>query len=101
MFEDFSRAYYRASMNIVEYDDGPVIEQTVYDFIDTELFEGADSPVLMRIGLDSGNRFTVSSESAIPRDVLAVPGEMRLTEGPRNVYLLKPEHANAMEVFYG
>lgn len=92
MFEEFSSGYYRATMNVQEYEDGPIIEQGLYDFINRNLYLDSDRPVTMRLGLDASASFTVGAESAVPRDVLALPASMTDDTGRKNVFLVKPEY---------
>lgn len=97
-FEEFSGGYYRTDMNVQSYKDGPVIQNGIYDFINREVYAQTDAPITMRVGLDAGPYFHVSSESAVPTDVLALPREwiddMDIDERERqNVFLLKPGHS--------
>lgn len=92
MIEDFSSGYYRAVMDVQEYDDGPVIDTGLYDFINRELYVDTNAPVRMRVGLDAGETFEVGAEGAIPRDVLAVPEELVPNERTSNVFVLKGEY---------
>jgi hypothetical protein len=101
MIDEFSGGYYYTEMNVQEYDAGPVIEQTLYDFINRELYFDEDAPVMMRVGLDDGPLFAVEAESAVPRDVLAVPKELCSTEGESSVFVLKSEYANTIGEYYG
>lgn len=92
MIEDFSSGYYRAMMDVQEYEDGPVIEQSLYDFINRRLYVDSNAPIRMRVGLDAGATFEVNTETAIPRDVLALPQELCPDEREANVFVLKPEY---------
>jgi len=101
MIEEFSSGYYRATMNVQEYEDGPVIERSLYDFINRKLYVGSDVPVMMRVGLDAGETFAVGAESAIPRDVLALPQELCSDENESNVFVLKPEYVDTVGRYNG
>lgn len=101
MIEDFSSAYYRTVMDVHEYSDGPAIEKGLYDFINRTLYLGIDSPVMMRVGLDAGEAFKVSAESAIPRGVLALPQSYQESKGESNVFVLKPEYVEVIGKHYG
>lgn len=101
MIEDFSGGYYRVTMDVQEYEKGPVIEQGLYDFIDEELYSLEDVPVMMRMGLDAGPVFGVESESAVPRDVLALPQEMIDESGTTNVFVLKANYTDTVGKYYG
>jgi len=101
MIEDFSSGYYRATMNVQEYDDGPVIEQGLYDFINRKLYLDSDVPVMMRVGLDAGVTFEVDAESAIPQDVLALPEELVPSEDESNVFVLKAQYADTVGRYNG
>jgi len=102
MIEDFSSGYYRATMDVQEYDDGPVIERGLYDFINRKLYLNSEAPVMMRVGLDAGATFEVDAETAIPRDVLALPRELcSRADGERNVFVLKSEYADTVGRYNG
>lgn len=97
-FEEFSGGYYRTEMNVQPYAAGPVIQNDVYDFINREIYAQTDAPITMRVGLDRGPYFTVSAESAVPTNVLAMPREwmddMEIHDIERhNVFVLKPGHS--------
>jgi hypothetical protein len=100
MIEDFSSGYYRADMVVQAYDDGPVIERGLYNFITDELFF-EDSPLMMRLSLSSEALFDVQSESSVPRDVLAVPEEIIAERGAQSVYILKPEYSETVGAYHG
>lgn len=97
--DEFSGGYYRAEMSLVPYDDGPVIEQNLYDFIDREIYGSTDAPITARIGLDKGPMFVLSAEGAMPQDALALPrdwlDDMRIhdTKGRHDIFVLKPAHS--------
>lgn len=101
MIEDFSSGYYRTSLNVQEYDDGPVIEQRLYDFINKRLYMGSDMPVTMRLGFDGGPHFVVDSEAAVPQDILALPPEMITEIGKSSVFVLKAEYADQVGEYNG
>jgi len=101
MIEDFSSGYYRATLDVQEYDDGPVIEQGLYDFINRKLYLDSDVPVMMRVGLDAGATFEVDAETAIPRDVLALPQELAPDTGDSSVFVLKSQYANTVGRYNG
>jgi hypothetical protein len=101
MIEDFSGGYYRATMDVQEYSDGPVIEQTLYSFINDELHSDEDAPVMMRTGLDAGAVFEVNAESAVPRDVLALPEHLLDESGETNVFVLKSSYIDTVGKYYG
>lgn len=100
MIQDFSNGYYRASMNVLEYEDGPVIERGLYDFIDRELYDSPIS-VMVRLGMSESTRFAVSAERSIPREVIGIPSELVTHEGVQNVFFLKEEHAEIVGKYYG
>lgn len=96
--EEFSGGYYRTEMSVQPYDDGPVIQNSLYDFINREIYAQTDAPITMRVGLDQGPYFTVEAENAVPSDVLAMPREwmddMEIhDQEARNVFVLKPGHS--------
>lgn len=101
MLEEFSSGYYRSEMRVQEYDDGPVIEQQVYDFINRRLYADSTLPVMMRLGLDAGEKFAVKAESAVPKDVLALPQEMFDSRGMQSVFVLKPDYIESVGKYYG
>lgn len=91
MIEDFSAGYYRAPMQVQTYDNGPAIQRDLYNFINYELY-GDSSPVVMRLGLDADEHFSVDAEGAIPSNVLAVPDSMVEQEGEQSVFVLKSSY---------
>jgi hypothetical protein len=101
MIEDFSRGYYRTTMDVQFYDDGPAIDRGLYDFIDSELYSREDVPVMMRLGLDAGITFGVKREPAMPRDVLALPNDMADNRGREEVFVLKAEYVDTIGEYYG
>jgi hypothetical protein len=101
MIEEFSGGYYHTEMNVQEYDGGPVIEQGLYDFINRELYLDESAPVMMRVGFDAGPLFAVEAESAVPRDVLALPKELIGARGTSSVFVLKSEYVDTVGEYYG
>ena len=103
IFENFSAGYYRTEMTIEEYDDGPVIEQSLYDFIKNQLYQNIDTAPVFKLGLNTGAHFTPSIESGIPVDVLAVPTSWVDTEDrlrdSQNVFVLKPGQSQYVAEF--
>lgn len=88
-------------MDVQEYGDGPAIQRELYDFINRELYLDTDAPVMMRIGLDAGETFSVEAEGAIPRDVLAVPEEIVDQFGKQSVFVLKSDYIDTVGVYNG
>lgn len=88
MIDDFSAGYRRMTMNVQSYNDGPVIQTGLHDFINYELVESNNSGVVMRLGLDASAHFRVGAESAVPTDVLALPDEMFETDGIQDVFIV-------------
>jgi hypothetical protein len=101
MIEDFSSGYYRATMDVQEYDHGPVIERGLYDFINRKLYVDSDVPVMMRVGLDASATFEVDAEAAIPQDVLALPPELVPDEDTSSVFVLKADYVNTVGQYNG
>lgn len=96
---EFSGGYYRTRMQVQPYEDGPVIESDLYDFIDQSVYARTNAPITLRVGLDSSPYFSVESENAVPTDVLAIPqswiDDMRLHDeyGKENIFVLKPAYS--------
>jgi hypothetical protein len=101
MIEDFSSGYYRMMMNVQEYDDGPAIQDELYEFINKEIYLDSTSPVMMRVGLDAGQTFPVSAERSIPRDVLALPEELVDETGQSSIFVLKSEYLDTVGEYNG
>lgn len=99
MIQEFSGGYYRAEMTVQPLEDGPAIEQGLYDFIDRKIYHKTDAPLTIRVGLDGGTHIRPSSENAMPTDVLAMPPELCDKVGVHpsaedvGVFILKPAHA--------
>jgi hypothetical protein len=98
MLTEFSDAYYHASMYVEPYDDGPAIDQQLYDYLSRELYVDCEAPVMVRLGLDGGRRFSVEPQSGIPPEVLGVPEGMVSDD---DVFVLKGTHADSVGDYYG
>lgn len=101
MIQEFSSAYYQTSLNVEPYSNGPVIERSLYDFIKRNFYLDTSSPVIMRLGLDAGERFVVEAEAAVPQDVLALPEDIIERCQSDIVYMLKSKRADQMGELYG
>lgn len=99
MIEDFSGGYYRASMNVQEYDDGPIIERELYRFIQHRLLGGAED-VIVRVGLDCSEHFRVGYENAVPRETLAVPNTIHEPSASVDVFILKEDRDVPVGEYY-
>lgn len=99
MLEQFSGGYYRANMVVQQFAEGPAIERGLYDLIDRKVYDTTTAPITMRLGLDSGPRFTPVPENAMPTDVIGVPESILSEAGVHpaddsvNVFVLKPAQA--------
>jgi hypothetical protein len=71
--EPFSAGYYGARMEVQAYDEGPVIEQTLFDYIESSLYQQTDAPPWVRIGMSDSPYFKLDGESGVPGDVLGLP----------------------------
>lgn len=96
---DFSPAYYITTLTVAPYDNGPVIERGLHEFIDSELYARTDAPVMLRLGLDGEPYFEPDVEGAIPSDHLGIPSEW-LSEDvqstayvERDVFICKPSQS--------
>lgn len=99
--EEFSGGYYRTTMDIQSYEDGPTINRGLYDFINKELYYDSDHPVMMRVGLDGGALFNVNAEPAVPQDVLALPADLVDESGEQYIFVLKSEYAENIGEYHG
>lgn len=96
---EFSNGYYKAEMSVQPYEDGPAIEQGLYDFINRKFYYATDAPVTMRVGLDGGPMFAPSAESSIPTNVVGLPiaeldkSNVHPSADNVAVFILKPEFA--------
>jgi hypothetical protein len=99
LLEQFSSGYYRAQMEVQPFEDGPSIEQGLYDIINRRVYDTTDAPVTMRLGLSGGPRFVPSAERSIPKDVIGVPesilkeSDTHPADSNVNVFVLKPKAA--------
>lgn len=100
--EDFSSGYYKVDMYVVPYDDGPVMQHRIHEYIAKKLYDSVNAPLMFRLGLDGNPYFSVDTESAIPVDRMAIPHEwfadnrMSDTMKERPVYILKPEYTEML-----
>lgn len=99
MLQHFSSGYYRASMQVQPFDDGPAIERGLFDLISRRVYDTTDAPITMRLGLNKGPRFTPEPENAMPTDVIGIPeqildnADVHPSDDNVNVFVLKPEAA--------
>lgn len=99
MLEEFSAGYFRAKMSVQPVDRGPVIERGLYELINRDIYHTTDAPITMRLGLNSGPRFTPTAENGVPTNVLGVPQGLLDESGVHpgqertNVFVLKPKNA--------
>jgi hypothetical protein len=99
LLEKFSGGYYRAQMEVQPFENGPAIEQGLYDIINRRVYDTTDAPVTMRLGLNSGPRFVPSAERSMPKDVIGVPKSILDESNTHpadtnvNVFVLKPQAA--------
>jgi len=96
---EFSGGYYRAKMSVQPFEDGPSIEQGLYNLIEQKIYENTNAPITMRLGLNKGPRFTPSTEISMPQDVVGVPqsvldnSDIHPSDDNVNVFILKPDAA--------
>lgn len=99
---EFSGGYYSLDMHVQPYEDGPVIDSAVYDYINREVYKGTNAPVTMKLSLDNGAYFNVGAENGVPPSVLAVPQSWidnfdTGKAGKRHtIFVLKPGHSYLM-----
>lgn len=97
--ENFSNGYYKTEMSVQPYENGPTIEQGLYDFIERRFYTKTDAPLTMRVGLSEGPMFKPSGESSIPTNVLGLPlseieaSNIHPSDDNVAVFVLKPEFA--------
>lgn len=99
--DEFSGGYYSMDMQIQSYDDGPVIDSSVYDYINREVYSNTDAPITMKLSMDNGAYFNVGAENGVPPSVLALPESwvenFVSDDGRRDtVFILKPGHSYLM-----
>jgi hypothetical protein len=73
--EPFSGGYYGARFQVQPYDDGPVIEQSLFDYVESSLYQQTDSPPWARVGMSESPYFQLDGEPGVPGDVLGLPEE--------------------------
>lgn len=102
-FEDFSSGYYRVEMTVAPYDQGPTVQNDVYDYIERQHYTQTNANPLFRLGLDGNPYFTPKREAAIPSDHIGVPtswfadNTMAPTYDECEVFVLKPSYAYMIE----
>ena len=103
MIEQFSSGYYKTSLTVQEYSDGPTVSNQLYTFIKRNIYQQTDAPPLFKMGLDSGAYFTVNGENSIPSDVIALPEEwiidFDITENNKtiDIFICKPEFSHMLQ----
>lgn len=86
-------------MIVQPYNNGPVIQGDMYDYLQLNIYKETTAPILFRVDFNNTPYFDVSSEYSVPSDVLALPqdmmDEMGITDtgAERYVYILKPGFA--------
>lgn len=99
IIEDFSTGYYRISMKVVPYEEGPVMQCDTFDYLNRKLYPQTDVLPRFRLGLDGNPYFEVSCESAIPSDYMGIPeswfADNTMIEKDKkiDVFILKPKYA--------
>lgn len=98
---EFSSGYYSLDMQVQPYEDGPVIDSAVYDYINREVYSQTNAPITMKLSLDNGAYFNVEAENGVPPSVLALPESWidNFTDatGKRDtVFVLKPGYSYLM-----
>jgi len=87
--EPFSGGYYGARLQVQAYDDGPIIEQALHDYIEANLYGQTDSPPWARVGMSESPYFQLSGEPGVPGNVLGLPEQFI-----RNYELLDNGHTH-------
>ena len=105
--EDFSGGYYRAEMVVQPYDEGPAIEQSLYNFIEREFYQDSDMRPIFKSNLNGGPHFKPAQESGIPPDVMGIPkgwfedfgvdDEHSLT----SIFIVKPNQSHYLKAAFG
>lgn len=73
---EFSGGYFSADLRIEEYEDGPVVAQQLYDYIEYRLYPQTDAPPWFTDGEKVGEPyFRVEPEAGLPSDVIGLPEE--------------------------
>ena len=86
-------------MTVQPFEDGPAIEQGLYDLLNRKLYSNTDAPVTMRLELDTGGQFVPQAEGAMPTDVIGMPTDILDSMGIHpsaedvSVFILKPKNA--------
>lgn len=71
--EPFSGGYYGARFQVQQYENGPVIEQSLFDYVENSLYKQTTSPPWARVGMNNSPYFQLSGEPGIPGNVLGLP----------------------------
>jgi len=100
MFAPFSRGYYLGRLYVQpSAAERATIHADTYERVDEEMYDGADAPLVMKLG---GYHLAVRGDSGVPEGTLAVPEDVLADAGVRNpptlreVLLAKPERANQL-----
>lgn len=92
--EEFSAGYYKTNLETMQYAQGPSIESDTYDMLLSNIYQGTGEYPTMKLGLGAGRTFQPSSESAIPKDIVALPESYNTSD--RNIFLVKPDAVNTL-----
>ncbi len=101
VLREFSGGYYSLDVDIQPYEDGPVIDSAVYDYINREVYSQTNAPVTMKLSLNNGAYFNVGAENGVPPSVLGLPESWAENFAEANgkldtVFVLKPGHSYLM-----
>jgi hypothetical protein len=102
--EPFSGGYYGARFEVQKYNDGPVIEQSLYDYVVSNLYQQTDSPPWAQVGMNKSPYFQLGGEPGVPGSVLGLPEKFIkeydiLDNGHTHyVMLVKPKYSYMLSV---
>lgn len=98
--DDFSAGYYSVELRIAPFEDGPSIDQRLYEYLDETVYANTDAPLWMRASFQQSPYFRVDGEEPMPTDIIGLPEEWMqdLDVEDDNEYhtffLCKPGHAH-------
>lgn len=103
--EDFAGGYYRTQLVPQPYDDGPVIESSLYRILEQNFYQDFDMDPVFKTSINGGNYFKPAPEHAIPPETIALPDELyeQIAEPdgtPSSFYIVKPEQNHFIETLF-
>lgn len=104
---EFSGGYYVAEMVVQPNEDGPLVDNQLFTFIKSKLYDEVSADPIFKLQLDGGKYFTPTTHNSIPPEVIGLPQEyidssdMSDDGKKENIYIVKPQQTRFIESLGG